>query len=111
MVEDISYIDSGFKSGSSFNAFLGDGFDSKSAARNNEMAPQAVPTTETSNTTNQDKNIIKEGDLNIYADDIDDTLTEIDSIAKKYQAESQNTYDSGKGINRRVNIAVQSKSR
>lgn len=104
MVEDISYIDSGFKSGSSFNAFLSDGFDSKSAARNNEMAPQAVPTTETSNTTSKDKNIIKEGDLRIFADDIDDTLTEIDSIAKKYQAESQNTYDSGKGINRRVNI-------
>jgi len=49
-----------------------------------------------------DRSIIKYGDLRVLADDIDETVEEIDSIAKKYQAESQNTYDQGKGKNRNV---------
>ncbi len=89
---------------SSFSA-LGDTFASKSAGMSrNEMKVESAPQVETTNTSQKDKNIIKRGDLRVYADNIDDALTEIDSIAKKYQAESQNTYDSGKGINRRVNI-------
>ena len=91
-------------SSSSFSA-LGGTFASKSAGiGRNEMKVESALQVETTNTSQSDKNIIKRGDLNIYADDIDDALTEIESIAKKYQAESQNTYDSGKGINRRVNI-------
>ncbi|HKM20354.1 MAG TPA: DUF4349 domain-containing protein [Candidatus Dojkabacteria bacterium] len=87
------------------DSFLGDTFASKSAGiSSNEMKTELAPQVETTNTSQKDKNIIKEGDLNVYADDIDATIKEIDTIAKKYQAESQNTYDSGKGISRRVNI-------
>ena len=91
------------------DGFLADTFASKSAGiSSNEMKTQAVPE-EVTNTSQKDKNIIKEGDLNVYADNIDDAMKEIDTIAKKYQAESQNTYDSGKGINRRINIVYKVK--
>jgi len=91
------------------DGFLADTFASKSAGSSNEMKAESIPLEETTNTSQKDKNIIKQGDLNVYADNIDDAMKEIDTIAKKYQAESQNTYDSGKGINRRINIVYKVK--
>lgn len=64
----------------------------------------SAPSPESFNVEKKDKNIIKEGNLRILAEDIDNTVKEIDIIAEKYQAESQNTYDRGKGKNRSVNI-------
>ncbi|MGI6484155.1 MAG: DUF4349 domain-containing protein [Candidatus Dojkabacteria bacterium] len=82
-----------------------DSFASKSVGvGSNEMKAESASQEETTNTSQKDKNIIKRGDLKVDADDIDATIKEIDTIAKKYQAESQNTYDSGKGISRRVNV-------
>jgi len=105
--DSVDYYNDAFfapSSSSSFSA-LGDTLASKSAGMSrNEMKTESASQVETTNTSQKDKNIIKRGDLRVYADDIDDALTEIESIAKKYQAESQNTYDNGKGINRRVNI-------
>ncbi len=87
------------------DGFLADTFASKSVGvSRNEMKTEEVTGDQVTNTSQKDRNIIKRGDLRVYADDIDDAIQEIDTIAKKYQAESQNTYDSGKGINRRVNI-------
>lgn len=92
------------------DGFLADTFASKSAGvGSNEMKAESIPLEETTNTSQKDKNIIKRGDLRVYADDIDDAMKEIDTIAKRYQAESQNTYDSGKGINRRINIVYKVK--
>ena len=107
MADEISYMDNNFKSTSSFDGLLANSFSSKSAGDSvsrEEAAIPVAPTTEPIDTSQKDKNIIKRGNLSIYADNIDDTIEDIDTIAKKYQAESQNTYDNGKGINRRVNI-------
>ena len=72
---------------------------SRSIVENNSELSSEAPKIQ-----NKDKNIIKEGNLKILAEDIDNTVNDVDTIAKKYQAESQNTYDSGKGKNRNVNI-------
>ena len=72
---------------------------SRSIVENNSELSSEAPKIQ-----NKDKNIIKEGNLKMLAEDIDNTVKEIDIIASKYQAESQNTYDRGKGKNRSVNI-------
>ena len=55
------------------------------------------------------KSIIKQGELRVLADDIDETIQEIESIAKRYQAESQRTHDSGKGKYRTVTMVYKVK--
>jgi len=90
--------------GTSFSDFLPslDGktaMGSRSIVENNSELSSEAPKIQ-----NKDKNIIKEGNLKMLAEDIDNTVKEIDIIASKYQAESQNTYDRGKGKNRSVNI-------
>jgi len=56
-----------------------------------------------------EKNIIKEGNLRVLADNIDDAVKDIETIAKKYQAESQRTNDSGRGKFRNVDMVYKVK--
>ena len=59
--------------------------------------------------TNREKNIIKSGDIKVLADDIDKTLLEVEKIVKKYNAETQSTYEGGKGKFRNVNLVYKVK--
>lgn len=86
-------------SGSPLSSFYPNNSLYKSEQQNSISAPEVAE-----GTADKDKSIIKRGNLRVLADDIDDTVADVEAIAKKYQAESQNTYDSGKGKNRSVNM-------
>ena len=99
VMKDMSY-----ESNHGVDTLLSDKFSSKSMGQDSGSS-----TTEESTVPNQDKSIIKTGSLRILADDIDDTVSDIELIANKYEAESQNTYDNGKGKDRRVNVVYKVK--
>lgn len=84
------------------SSFLATPSASKSvnSIREYDTIGETVPTSISEN----DKNIIKQGDLRMLADDIDKTVKEVETIAKSFNAESQNTYDSGKGKYRSVSM-------
>lgn len=83
-----------------------DSYDSRSSA-----LPPTVPSPTNSGYAPDvvDKSIIKQGQIELRADDIDRVVENVNTVMKKYDAEISNSNDSGSGKSRNVNLVIRVK--